>query len=159
LSHSHLAIRHLIRELELRGRRRSSPPVPTWLTGFLCEASELFEPFTGTARAGYECRRTEEGWTAALFLGANETVGGPEDGRVRRVSFRFDAKSLARRFDRIDSLVWTALPQLEAADDLSFLSVVGTVRGELLRLEIYASPPEGTGPGMRIHADGRVELA
>jgi len=158
--HSYLPIRHLIRELELRGRRQPSVTPPDWLVTFLIETAELFEPFAGTARAGYECRRTDDGWEAALFLGANEVVGGAQDGRVRPINFRFDLRSLAQRFERVDSLSWNAFPEPYADEegDLSFLSAVGMIRGELVRLQIHARAPEETGPAMRVFADGGCEL-
>lgn len=158
--HSHLAVRHLIRELELRGRKRPSVTPPAWLVVFLEETADLFEPFAGTARVGYECRQTEEGWEAALFLGANEVVGGAQDGRVRPINFRFDLRSLSERFERVDSLSWNAFPEPygEEEEDLSFLSAVGTVKGELVRLQVHACAPEEASPAMRVFTDGRCEL-
>jgi hypothetical protein len=158
--HSHLAVRHLIRELELRGRRQPSVTPPAWLVTFLEETSDLFEPFAGTARAGYECTRTEEGWEAALFLGANEVVGGAQDGRVRPINFQFDLRALTSRFERVDSLTWNAFPEpyTDEEGDLSFLSAVGLVNGQLVRIQVHACAPDEAGPAMRVFTDGRCEL-
>jgi hypothetical protein len=158
--HSHLAIRHLIRQLDLHGRPEPACAIPDWLTSFLQEAASLFEPFSGSARAGYECQSTPEGWEASLFLGTNEIVGGADDGRVRAVNFRFDVRALMGRMQQIDSLVWSAFPERYADEDgdLSLLSIVGRVNGETVRLQVFACSPDEMSPAMRIHPDGRCEV-
>jgi len=159
LLHSHLAVRHLIRELELKGRPARRLNVPEWLKTLLCEAAEDFNPVSETARAGYECRLTEQGWEASLFLGASEVVGGALDGQLEPTGFQFDLQSLMRRFDRVDLMEWSAAPDHDAPDaGRSFVTVEGVACGEPLRLHIRSVPTTGAGVGMRRHHDGRVEL-
>ncbi|HVJ69331.1 MAG TPA: hypothetical protein VM510_15200 [Caulifigura sp.] len=156
--HSHLTVRHLIRELEIKGRPASRLKVPDWLKTFLCDASELFDP-ASDARAGYECRMTEQGWEASLFLGGSEIVGGAQDGQLKTIAFRFDLQSLFRRFDRVDVVEWTSLPaDAEGADNLSVVTVEGVACGEPLRLLVRTTAVERARAGMRRHQDGRVEL-
>ncbi len=158
--HSHLAVRHLIRELEIKGRPASRLNVPDWLKTFLCDASELFDPATETARAGYECRLTEQGWEASLFLGSAEIIGGALDGQQQPIGFRFDVQSLVRRFDRVDSLDWTSMPVSDdGREAASQVTLEGVACGEPLRLHIRATAIPKARAGMRRHLDGRLELA
>lgn len=158
--HSHLAIRHLIRQLDLSGRPEPATAAPQWLTNFLVDAAAQFEPFSGTARAGYECRHTPDGWEAALFLGMNELVGGADDGCIRPVNFRFDVLQLTQRFEHVDSISWNAFPNRysDGETDLSMLTLIGRVSGETIRLQVYAAAPEECGPAMRVYTDGRCEV-
>jgi hypothetical protein len=151
LLQSHLAVRHLIRELELKGRPARRLNVPEWLKTLLCEAADDFNPASETARAGYECRLTEQGWEASLFLGASEIVGGARDGQIQAVGFQFDVLALMRRFDRVELMEWSATAE-------SFVTLEGVACGEPLRLHIRSTPAEEAGTGMRRHQDGRVEL-
>lgn len=163
MSHSHLAIRHLVKKLEMSQTRRSlKPQLPAWLTQFVDEMAERFEPFHGIARVGFECQHTESGWDLALFLGENEQIGGPDDGQMTPVNFRFDLKNLIQHFDSIESLHWNVFPNshvcYDQMADLSVLSINGTVKTHSLRLQIHAGPPDSIGPGTRQFPDGRVEL-
>jgi hypothetical protein len=160
LPHSHLAIRHLIRQLEIRGRSPRPHTPPEWLKDLLHQAADFFDPCSGDARAGYECRQTPNGWEAAIFLGANECVGGRDDGRIQPANFRFDVRALLERFDRTESVTWSAFPESDAAtpSDRSFLTVTGIVGSERVTLQICAGPPESCGPAMKIYSDGRYEL-
>jgi hypothetical protein len=155
LLQSHLAVRHLIRELELKGRPPRRLNVPEWLKTLLCEAADDFNPASEIARAGYECRLTEQGWEASLFLGANEIVGGARDGQMQAVGFQFDVLSLMRRFDRVDLMEWSA-GESESGD--SVLTLEGVACGEPLRLQIRSAPAADAKAGTRRHQDGRVEL-
>jgi hypothetical protein len=158
LFQSHLAVRHLIRELELKGRPLRRLSAPEWLKNFLCEAADDFNPCSQTARAGFECRLTEQGWEASLFLGASEIVGGALDGQHQPVAFQFDLLSLMRRFDRVDAIDWSAELPDQSTVNGSFVTVEGVACGEPLRLHIRSMPAAGARPGMRRHSDGRVEL-
>ena len=153
--HSHLAVRHLIRELELKGRPPRRLNVPEWLKTLLCEAADDFNPASDTARAGYECRLTEQGWNASLFLGANEVVGGARDGQLQPIGFQFDVLSLMRRFDRVDLMEWSVAGS-ETGD--SVVTLEGVACGEPLRLQVRSTPAADAKAGMRRHQDGRVEL-
>jgi hypothetical protein len=162
LSHSHLAVRHLIRQLEIRGRSRPSTlAAPQWLAEFLNAAAEAFEPFEGEARVGYECRLADDGWETTLFLGRQEIVGGPHDGEQRAVDFRFDLQPVLTAFDRVDSLSWHASPERADSEneDGSFLEIAGAVGGEPLRLQVLSAAPASVKSAMRVYADGRCELS
>ena len=157
--HSHLAVRHLIRELELKGRPSRRLNVPEWLKTLLCEAADDFNPASETARAGYECRLTEQGWEASLFLGASEVVGGALDGQLQPVGFQFDMLSLMRRFDRVDLMEWsTGISEGESGASGSLVTIEGVACGEPLRLHVRSTSTVDAGAGMRRHQDGRVEL-
>ncbi len=164
MSHSHLAIRHLVRKLELQEGRRISnkPPLPRWIVEFAERLSERFEPFSGVARVGYECVQGDQGYELAIFLGELEKVGGAEDGQLRPINFRFDLKDLSNEFDSISSISWNAFPNshvcFDSMADLSFLTVDGVVNGHPIRLQLHAGPPDSIGPGLREHQDGRLEL-
>ncbi|MBX3442170.1 MAG: hypothetical protein KF774_07165 [Planctomyces sp.] len=159
--HAHLAIRHLIRKLELQGRRRPAVSVPAWLMAFLEGAAELFDPAVDFARAGYECRITESGWQASLFLGRIEQVGGAEDGRLNAVAFDYDVRALCDRFDQVDSVNLSAAssPGEPTAETDVRVSVRGVVGGHPLRIDVLNAAPACLSPGMRRGLDGRCELA
>lgn len=162
MSHSHLAVRHLIRKLELSPRRPASREVPGWLSQLIQQLSDLFEPFQGVARVGYECAQVDGVWEVSLFLGQHEFVGGPEDGEQLPVNFRFNLSGLTPAFELVESLSWNAFPAgnrcFDDSGDLSFISVSGRAAGQAVRVSIQSSPPEIAGPGLREHADGRVEV-
>lgn len=162
MAQSHLPVRHLIRQLEEAGH----PPglaVPAWLARFIDEAAQLFEPFRGVARAGYECFHVGDEWEVSLYLGSSETMGGAQDGRLSPVNFRFDLKGLLNLFDTVTSYVWNALPDVgEFFDDeplVSFIAIEGLKGGKTVRLQLHATSPTETGPGLRTYDDGRFELA
>ncbi len=158
MSHSHLAIRHLIRQVEESAGRRGERKPPAWLADFVESAAGLFEPFSGIARPGFECRRGEDRWEIALFLGKTEVVGGPQDGELTPVNFMFDAAGLSRLFERLDTLRWNAFPDCHVCSeeelDLSFLIAEGLVQGELVSVQIHAGPPHAAGPAMKRYSDG-----
>ena len=160
MSHSHLAIRHLIRQVEdYAARRQQGRKTPDWLAGFVQQAAELFEPFSGMARPGFECRRDEDRWEISIFLGKTERVGGPDDGHLSPVNFSFDVHGLSRLFEQLTSLRWNAFPDKsgledEHAIDLSFLLAEGTVQGEQVSLQVHSGPPEGAGPALKRYDDG-----
>ena len=163
MSRSHLAIRHLVRQLEQqRADDRPKPVVPHWLQALVQRVSEAFEPFSGVARAGYECFQAEHGWEVALFLGECEMVGGKHDGTTLPVNFKFDLLELHESFKRIDALSWNAFPNspwtTESVTELSFLTVSGTVDGHHVLMQIHAISPEPFGPALKQHQDGRIEL-
>jgi hypothetical protein len=159
LLQSHLAVRHLIRELELKGRPARRLNVPEWLKTLLCNAADDFNPASETARAGYECRLTEQGWEASLFLGASEVVGGALDGQLQAMSFQFDVLSLMRRFDRVDLMEWSVASMRDGQETAdSLVTLEGVACGEPLRLQIRSTPIAEAQAGMRRHQDGRVEL-
>jgi len=163
LSHSHLAIRHLVKKLEMSETRRTiKQSLPEWLVQFVDRLSARFEPFSGVARVGYECQNSDTGWEIALFLGEHEVVGGPDDGQMKPVNFRFDISEIQQNFDRIDGIFWNAFPNshvcYESMADLSFLTIQGEIEGHSVRIQLHAGPPDSIGPALRQYPDGRLEL-
>ena len=158
MSHSHLAIRHLIRQVEEYAGRRGERKAPAWVVEFVEQAAALFEPFSGVARPGFECCRAENRWEIALFLGKTEVVGGPDDGHLSPVNFMFDVAALSRLFERVDALRWNAFPDCHVCNegemDLSFLVAEGQVRGELVSVQVHAGPPNAAGPALKRDTDG-----
>ncbi len=163
MGHSHLAIRHLVKKLEMaEARRTAKPSLPEWLVQLIDGISQIFEPFSGVARVGYECQKSEQGWEVALFLGEHEVVGGPDDGQMRPVNFRFNISEIAQHFDSIGPIYWNAFPNshvcYEAVADLSFLTIEGTSHEQTIRIQLHAGPPDCIGPALRQYPDGRLEL-
>ncbi|MCY2964821.1 MAG: hypothetical protein NT069_14490 [Planctomycetota bacterium] len=162
MSHSHLALQHLIRKIESPEYRKSRPAGPTWLADFVDRVAELFEPFVDVGRVGFECRPGPERWEIAMYLGQTELIGGRNDGQTRAVAFQFDLLALSQLFSRVDAMQWNAFPACASDDEdhpieWSFLSVIGEYAESNLRLKIYGTPPEDAGPGMRQLTDGSWE--
>ncbi|MEZ6056421.1 MAG: hypothetical protein R3C01_06925 [Planctomycetaceae bacterium] len=161
--HSHLAIRHLIRHVEDRRNRRGlGRELPGWLTSSIDRLSDVFEPFSGVARVGYEAIQAGDRWEVSMFLGEQETVGGADDGRATAVNFRFDINAIYSLCDRVDSLCWNAFPNSHVVSEEdrfdTFLTLEAVIDGHAIALQVHALPPESVGPAMRQHADGRMEL-
>jgi hypothetical protein len=111
-------------------------------------------------RVGYDCRLDENGWSAALYLGTVELVGGKTDGQAQRVDFTFDLKPLLEQFSRIDEFAWSVLGHGEGDDDAaprSFLAIDGLVGDNRVRLAVHSSAPDPVGPALRRLPDGRFE--
>ncbi|MCA8991674.1 MAG: hypothetical protein KDA88_06830 [Planctomycetaceae bacterium] len=167
MSHSHLPIRHLIRHIEktrMNGHSDapSSKSTPAWMQRFVDGITDLFEPFSGVARVGFECAHATEAWEISVFLGEKELVGGPTDGRMEATNFRFDLFGIRNCFTEIQSMQWNAFPNshvcFDEAADLSFITVAGQYEGNFIRLQVHATPPDCVGPAIREYADGRVEM-
>jgi len=163
LPKSHLPVRHLIRQLEQDGRTPGLT-LPGWLVTLIDDVSQLFEPYRGVARAGYECVQIGQEWEISLYLGSTETMGGADDGRLAPVNFRFDLKGLFQTFDSIENYVWNALPDSgeffeEEEAMVSFIALEGTKNGATIRLQLHATSPLESGPGLRQFADGQIALA
>jgi hypothetical protein len=161
LSHSHIPVKHLLKQLEIyRSTRKNRDIRPSWLTELIGRLSELFDPADDVARVGFECRWTEEAWELMLFLGSTEIVGGPEDGQTRFANFRLDLLTLMDHFTKVEQVEWTARPRPNTHDadqDRSFVQITGRIDEEPLRLVIFAAPPAGVGPGIRAHLNGDRE--
>ncbi len=159
MAHSHLVIRHLVKGLEARGREAIDIRIPETIDTFVTAVAELFEPFSGTARVGYECNFADDSFEISMFVGAREIVGGPLDGHQEAQNFRFNLQGLFDRFDSIQSFLWNALPHSPLLDGgLSFVVVEGTVQGHIVRLQLHPTAPDEMGPAIREYADGTVEL-
>jgi hypothetical protein len=160
LAHSHIVIRHLVQGLEARGRDAIDIRIPEVIETFVHSVAELFEPFSGAARVGYECNFADGSFEISMFVGAREIVGGQYDGRQESQNFRFNLQGLFDRFDSIQSFLWNAIPQSPLNDGgLSFVVVEGLVQGHIVRLQLHPTAPEEMGPAIREYLDGSVELA
>ena len=180
--HSHLAVRHLIRQVANSARQRESKPsAPEWLREFISDLADCFDPSTGIARVGYRCcqhnYRNADGmaenrpalWTAAVFLGTSEQVGGADDGETAVSGFRFDISALLQRFQQVDVCCWNTATRATSSSifdddaeavDPSFLTIEGAIDlagDRRLRLQILSAPPTGLNPGLRHYANGRLE--
>ncbi|MGH7130251.1 MAG: hypothetical protein ACREIV_16900, partial [Planctomycetaceae bacterium] len=63
MSHSHMPVNHLIRQVELyRERRRERDVRPAAVTEFIEAAAELFEPLMEEGRVGFDCCAGEQRW-------------------------------------------------------------------------------------------------
>ena len=108
MSHSHMPINHLLRNLENR-ERRTGDSRPTWLVELIDQAADLFEPLMSVSRVGFDCWPTEKDWMVFLFLGATEIVGGRDDGRLATLEFRFDLLGLLDLLEDDQQLQWVVL--------------------------------------------------
>lgn len=160
MAHSHLVIRHLVKGLEARGRENLEIRIPDAIAGFVDHVADLFEPFSGEARVGYECAFEEDSWEISMYLGAREIVGGPLDGRQEPHNFRFNLQGLFDQFESIQSFLWNAMPHSPLMEPgLSFVVVEGTVAGQIVRLQLHPTAPDEAGPAMLEYTDGSIELA
>ncbi len=164
MSHSHIALQHLISKLDGAGPRPKRAAGPVWLPEFVDQIADLFEPFVDVGRVGFECAPNTERWEISMFLGRTEVVGGKVDGELRPVAFQFDLGRLEAIFDRVAECRWCAFPAGPVADDAesktgerSFVTVVGQYRENDLRLRIFCTPPADVTPGLRQYADGTWE--
>ncbi|HLJ10428.1 MAG TPA: hypothetical protein VKU82_04530, partial [Planctomycetaceae bacterium] len=156
VSHSHIALQHLITQLDAAAPSPKRPPGPHWLPEFVDQVAELFEPFVDVGRVGYECAPNAERWEIAMYLGSTEVMGGKVDGEVRPVAFQFDLARLETIFDRVDECRWSAFPagtiddeSQTHAGERSFITVVGRYRDHVLRLRVFGAPPPEVAPGLR----------
>ncbi len=161
--HSHLSIRHLISSLErLRPAEARPRAIPDELLGFIQDVCQLFDPFGGIARAGYECLFAEDRWEISVFLGETEAVGGPLDGKTTPVNFQMDLDALRATFDDVQRFSWTAFPngylQQNQERRESFLTIQGTVATQPVTLQVHSLAPDSLGPAMLEYHDGRLEL-
>ena len=157
-----LAVSHVLEQLALhRARRRDQDRRPAWLSALIDAAAELFDPVRGVGRVGFECRPTERGWAVALYLGADELVGGPDDGRTHAAPFAFDLLGLTRLFDAVESLTFDAAGGRaeEASGGPAGVTVRGTVSGRAVLLTVHAAPPAGVKPAFRQYPNGRREVS
>lgn len=156
MAHSHLVIKHLLKQLESFAEQRPERDVrPEWLSHFVQQVAELFAPLSGVGRVGYECQFDETCWEARMYLGTLEIVGGKEDGQAKHLSFEFDLHRMLGCFSRIEGFAWNVFSSGQSSS--SFLTVQGLVGDNPVRLKLYSRPPQGTGPALRQHLDGRCE--
>lgn len=157
MSHSHLLVRHLLKQLELHKRdRKERDRRPAWLSTFVHQTAALFEPLTGVAKVGYQCEMTPDGWEARLYLGSTEIVGGRDDGQSRLISFEFDFGRLTEGFTRVDEFRWNVCSTSDSAAS-SFVTLRGHVDQNPVCLKLYSRPPRDAGPAFRQRSDGTLE--
>jgi hypothetical protein len=161
VSHSHLSARHLLQQIGSDRSKRTKRDIrPAWLTALVERVADLFDPIEEVGRVGFDCGMDEEGWSAALYLGSVETVGGKTDGELQRAAFRFDLKSLLETFASVDRLEWNVVDRGDGTSDpgpRSFLAIDGFVGSNRVRLSIYSAAPEAAGPALRRLPNGRFE--
>lgn len=160
MSHSHLVVQHLMKQMESwqpgQNRRDSRPQ---WLTALIEEFADLFEPLTGVARVGFDCRMEEDSWVVRMYLGATEIVGGPRDGQTQAMPYELDLQRLLARFETVDEFFLSVFPDSAADVDegQSYVTISGTVNENTVRFHMFAVPPEDVGPGMRVYPDGHFD--
>lgn len=164
MSDVHLPVRHLLQQLdEGRYERLKGLQLPEWMETFIERAVDQFEPESEAARAGYVCSCGDDGWQVTLFLGMTELVGGADDGARVPTGFQFDLHTIGDCFDRVERVMWLALPagcQSNSSDiDESSLVIDGIVKGQRVQLCVALRPPEEIGPGLLRDADGRYTPA
>jgi hypothetical protein len=163
MTHSHLAPRHLVGQIESERFNRINRDIrPDWLTAFLESAAGLFEPLEQVGRVGCDCQLDEAGWSVALYLGSVEQVGGKDDGQNRLVGFHCDLRPLLAQFTRIDEFSWIVFPRESDPRDAlprSLISLDGQIEGNRVRLAIRSAAPAAAGPGLRQRTDGSIEIA
>jgi hypothetical protein len=161
LGRSHLSARHLLQQIETDRSKRAKRDIrPLWLTALVESAAELFDPVAEVGRVGFDCRLDEQGWSATLYLGAVELVGGKTDGQTQRPGFQFDLKALLDRFSRVDDVSWSVLDHSDGEDDpgtRSLISIDGIVGENRVRMAIHSTSPAPVGPGLRRLPNGRFE--
>ena len=163
MSHSHMPVRHLLRQVEIyRSKREQRDSRPDWLTQFIEEAADLFEPLDDAGRVGFDCQLVEDRWVVEMYMGGTEIVGGPNDGEIRHAVFQLDLHAMLNRFEEVDRFRWNCIPESLDEDEgtpRSSVMIDGRTGGNALRLHVYSFPPEDAGPGFREFEDGRVEPA
>jgi hypothetical protein len=160
LSRSHLSARHLLQQIETDRSKRAKRDIrPQWLTALVESTAELFEPVAEVGRVGFDCRLDEQGWSATLYLGAVEFVGGKTDGQTQRPGFQFDLKALLECFSRVDDVSWGVLDHSDEEDPgpRSLISIDGLVEENRVRMAIHSTSPAPVGPGLRRLPNGRFE--
>jgi len=163
LAHSHLPIQHLMKQMEnFNSESMNLNCRPLWLNSFVDEVADIFNPYEEVGRVGFDCQFTEECWEVGLFLGSTEIVGGERDGQFIAASFQFDLLQLLDRFESVNRFHFNFLEQIEAQSTCDPASAYITIEGhladlELVRLNVYATPPEEAGPGFRKSHDGKID--
>jgi len=161
MSHSHMPVRHLLRQVEIyRSKRQQRDVRPEWVTALIERVADQFEPLADEGRVGFECQLVEDRWVIEMYLGGSEFVGGPRDGQMRYTNFQFDLHNLLDAFEVIDRFRWNAFPEKLDDDEglpRSSVMIEGRTDGNMVRLHVYSFPPDDAGPGFQEYPDGRVQ--
>ncbi|MCA8983374.1 MAG: hypothetical protein KDA76_06415 [Planctomycetaceae bacterium] len=160
--HAHTTIQFLVQRAEaLAQRRNRKDRKPGWLTQFINETADLFEPETEAARVGFECHFDEAAWRVHFYLGDAEHFGGMLDGKRQRIAFDFDLKQLLDRFELVESLRNRILSADEGDERSTVIEITGVLSaefgGQRLTVGVLSRPPREAGPGVRIHPNGAIE--
>lgn len=162
MAHSHMPVQHLIDLVESTRSACDQKGVrPEWVTKFIDDMAEHFEPLGDVGRVGFECSFDDDHWVISLYLGNTEVVGGPDDGQTRHTDFQFDFQPLFGRLTQVDRFFLTALSDDSASREsvASAITIEGRIEDNLVRVDVHAVPPPGAGPGFREFLDGRTEPA
>lgn len=161
MTHSHLPVQHLLKQVELyRERRAARDCRPEWVTSLIDEVADLFEPYAGVGRVGFDCQFLDDRWMVTLYLGKTEFVGGREDGQARCQDFQFNLLKLLDRFRYVERLSWDVLSDVETLGQdspHSFLTIEGLLDAHPLVLRLFSLPPQEAGPGLRQFPNGSLE--
>jgi hypothetical protein len=155
-----MPVQHLIDLVESKRSAREQHGVrPDWVTNFIDEMVDCFEPLGDVGRVGFECAFDDDHWAINLYLGNTEVVGGPADGQTRHADFQFDFLPLLDRFTQVDRLFLSALSDDSAGNESvsAAISIEGRLEENHVRVNVHAVPPSDAGPGFREYLDGRVE--
>lgn len=154
----HPSIDSLLQQVEdYRLRRKVRDARPDRVTRLISELAELFEPFHGVGRVGFDCYASERGWTISMFLGATEVVGGRDDGLRQHPAFHFDLESARGLFSKVHSLRLTTCPAVNGETE-SGLTLHGCVDEFQVCLLVHAVAPEGMSPGLQRMPDRSLRL-
>jgi len=151
-------VKHLLQQLEnYRSQRNNRDVRPAWVTRFVNDAAQLFEPLDEVGRVGFDCQLTDDGWEVALYLGSLEIVGGREDGQYRYGCFHFDLHALLGLFRHVDDLQFATFPADDEGEGTvrTVVTLDGIIEQDRLRVRVHSTPPAEVGPGLRRYADGR----
>ncbi|MFK7778578.1 MAG: hypothetical protein QM501_10790 [Gimesia sp.] len=162
MAHSHLPIQHLMKQMENYSSKQNNIKCrPAWLTSFVDEVAEIFNPTMDLGRVGFDCQFSEEFWEIGLFLGSTEIVGGQRDGQFTAAGFQYDLLQLLDRFESVNRFHFNFPEQADSESTNDTASAYITIEGhladlELVRLNVYSIPPEAAGPGFRQSQDGKI---
>ena len=161
LAQPHLTLNHLLKHMETYAAKRNNRDVrPDWVTQFIDQVAELFEPLAGVGRVGFDCQLAEDCWVVGMYLGCTETVGGSRDGSVQHVNFELDLAEVIGFFDSVDEFYLGAFPEPKVTGDAtarSYVTMTGVIDGSRLRLQVFSIPPDDAGPGLRQYPNGECE--
>ncbi len=163
MAHSHLPIQHLMKQMEKFSSEQINIKCrPSWLSSFVDEVADIFNPTDEVGRVGFDCQFSEECWEVGLFLGSTEIVGGQRDGQFIAANFQFDLLQLLDRFESVNRFHFNFLEPSASAGECDSSSAYITIEGHLadldvVRLNVYATPPAEAGPGFRKSHDGKID--
>ncbi len=161
MAHSHLPIRHLLKQLETYTTRASRDRRPQWIARLIDSLSEFFYPLEGVARVGFDCRLTEDQWELSMYLGRTEVVGGPKDGCDEPVDFSLDLRGITGILGEFEILEWTVVhcaTEGGGRAPRSLLRIETVWEGNPVRILFVSHAPAEAGPAIRRFADGTCEL-